>query len=166
MWVWCHSEWKHYFMKADLVLMLHTNQNKDKQEDVAPSHSQNKHCLLHCLSKKKEKRSRALTFCWNAFSLCSLNQSSTIWVQGILVLSSWSKPVTSGKKKLHRWNNLVTQHIQVVSWPHNVAEPGPEQLQQPQITALPPQARRVDTRHDGSITSSASPLMLHHSGTG
>lgn len=47
---------------------------------------------------------------------------------------------------------------------HAVAEPRPDQLQQPQIIALPPQACTVGTRHDGCITSSASlPTLMHPS---
>lgn len=38
-------------------------------------------------------------------------------------------------KEIYKWHNVVIQYIQVVSWPHslshNVAEPRPDQLQQP-----------------------------------
>ena len=45
-------------------------------------------------------------------------------------------------------------------WAHIVAEPRPDQLNQPQITALPPKACKFGTRHDGYITSSTSLLTL------
>lgn len=41
-------------------------------------------------------------------------------------------------------------------WVGNVAEPGPEQLQQPQLRAGP-----VGTRHDGSFTSYPDAPSLH-----
>ena len=73
-------------------------------------------------------------------------------------------PVSLGKRKIHWCKNLLIQYIQVVSWPHflahNVTEPRPEQLKQPQIITLPPQACTVGARHDGSITSSSSLLPL------
>ena len=49
------------------------------------------------------------------------------------------------EKKFHGWKNLVIQYIQVVVsfWAHNVDEPRPDQLKQPQIMTLPPQACTV-----------------------
>jgi len=50
----------------------------------------------------------------------SLNHSFTIWARWIWALSSWNMPMSSGKKKIHWWNILVKQYIQVVRWPHSL----------------------------------------------
>lgn len=42
----------------------------------------------------------------------------------------------------------ISRSSDLILWVANVAEPGPEQLQPPQLRAAP-----VDTRHDGSVTS-------------
>jgi len=102
---------------------------------------------------------------------CSLNHSFTIWAWWIQALSYWNVLVPSGKKKsidgiiwslsIFRWS------ADLILWAHNVAEPPPDRLQQPQIIALLPQARTVGTRHDGE--SLHPPLFLpwcsQHSGT-
>ena len=51
---------------------------------------------------------------------CSLNHSFTIWAWWILELSPWNMAVPSGIRKIHWWNNLVIQYIQVVSWPYSL----------------------------------------------
>lgn len=50
------------------------------------------------------------------------------------------------KEKIHRWNNLVIQVVNLSLVIHNVAEPRPDQL--------PQQAFAVGNRHGGCITSS------------
>lgn len=52
-------------------------------------------------------------------------------------------------------------------WAHNVADPKPDQLKQPQIIMLPPQVCTVGTKHCGCISSSSSssdaPITLEQS---
>ena len=80
---------------------------------------------------------------------------------GIVILD---KPMPSGRKS-PLMEKLVIQYIHIVRavnmfWADNDAEPRPDQLNQPQIITLPPQACTAGTRHDGCITSFASLLTL------
>ena len=96
----------------------------------------------------------------------SLNHSFTVWAWWIVALSSWNISVPSGKKKSIDgiiWSfSIFRLSADLIFWSDDVAEPRPDQLKQPQIITLPPQTCVVDTRHDGCITSSASPLTLVH----
>ena len=92
----------------------------------------------------------------------SLNHSFTVWAWWIVALSSWNISVPSGKNKSidgTAWLfGIFRKSADLIFWSHNVAEPRPDQLKQPQMITLPPQTCVVDTRHDGCITSSSSLL--------
>jgi len=66
-------------------------------------------------------------------------------------------PMPPGKKNS---TDGTTWSFSIFLWAHNDVEPRPDQLQQPQIIALHPQAYMVGTRHDKCITSSPSRLTL------
>lgn len=67
-----------------------------------------------------------------------------------IVILQYARAIREEKKYIDVITWSFRESVDLILWAHTVAEPRHDQLQQPQLPALPPQACTVGTRHESS----------------